>query len=108
MLHIAGKDVQLSDDTYVEGIMVAAEVAPGARIPSLPIAIIHRGPYTIAISIKTGEMYFDSSTPKELAEAMRAFDFLIQIFGEDKIIPPAGCADCVMPESPLPTPTPKS
>jgi hypothetical protein len=47
-----------------------------------------------------------ATTAKERAEAIDAFDFLIQALGNEKLWPPDHvCVDCVIPESPLPTPT---
>lgn len=105
VIQVAGQEIHLPDDAYVEVVIAIAEPVPGRRYPELPLHVLRRGPYTMLVSARNGEMIIFATTAAARNETIQVFDFVIQILGADKIWPPdSSCEDCPIQESPLPTP----
>ena len=92
-LSLGGKVVQLPEDTYAESVAQIDDSASSE--PERPYVILRRGIYRVAVTAISGQIYVDSPTAATREEAIQEFDFLIQILGKEKIMPPDGsCADC--------------
>lgn len=79
-IRVAGIDVQLPPDAYVEYIIVDALPCPpsieGVNCPEVPFYKLRRGNSTIGVSIKSGTMFQEQVAPGEEG----AFDFLREAF----------------------------
>lgn len=92
-LMLGGIAIHLPDDAYVESITWPDESAPA--VPERPYVILRRGQLRVAVTVETGRIFVDSPTYEIRQEAIAAFDFLIQLLGPERILPPdASCVDC--------------
>jgi hypothetical protein len=82
LITVAGKQVQLPEDAYIEGVMVAVEPVPGRTPVKPPVVILRRGESGVAVEDATGHMYL--GVPEDAVR--RDFAFLIDILGEDNIV----------------------
>jgi hypothetical protein len=105
LVQLGGKDVLLPADVKIDGVMVTYEPLPGQPPYYPPFLMLSRDQHTALVEGKRGLIFFGGETAQECTEAIKAFSFLIEILGVDKIMPNnPNCTDYTGPESPLPTP----
>lgn len=56
VIRVAGKDVQLPPDVYVDQFVISVSCMAEAPCPQAPIYVLRRGPSTIAVEVVTGRV----------------------------------------------------
>jgi hypothetical protein len=83
VINLAGIELNLPDDAYVEAVMLSAYPPPGMENPPIPpLIVIRRNEGSAAVEYSTGRIFFGD--PQDVSR--RELDFLVQVLGEEKIV----------------------
>jgi hypothetical protein len=72
VIHVAGREVQLPPDAFIERSVAAVLCGGGLPCPETPFYILRRGNSTVSVSLRSGARFDEQIAPGEEG----AFDFL--------------------------------